>query len=247
MPPEKKSPKETTADRQARDKLEYERLVKEIEDALEHRSPGLFGWLDDVLDTVADAAGSAWQTANELVDTYVWDTSEDEAAVEAWVKEMFDSPYNAVSDFVQDAADNISDVYNDLAAEVGNTAASVEDWIRDTFDIVDVDGQGIVAEAVDKAGKIVDDYVNQADTFIHQAGGSVEDAVNDLVDDTVGVIDTASAVLGIGFDFAMAALGGLPGLFTSWVNELRGFFEFDMDDFIDTIKKLSGSDNLPPK
>ncbi|MBA7621057.1 hypothetical protein ES703_28414 [subsurface metagenome] len=91
-------------------------------------------WTDRTTDSAKETAdeGIAW--VNDVIDAYVWDTSEAEAIFEQWAREQLDIPDQAGKGFVDEAGQMIADDWEveldelkrmaEAAAEAANKAAS---------------------------------------------------------------------------------------------------------------------------
>jgi len=228
----KPKPKITTKDRQDRDKVEYERLVQVVKQSLEHRSPGLWGWLDDTIKAGQDAVNEAIEWGNNLVDTYIWDTTEAEADVEGWVNDTFVKPFEDVKASIDEGVAWGNDLVDTYVWDTGGGIATLEGWVRDTFDIPDQETQTFVNEVAEAIADDWNDLVTEAQAATNNVTTTVTDAVTTTVDTVGDIIDKASIALGVGFDAAMAAIGILPTLFTGWKNELAAWFDIDIDKFL---------------
>ncbi|MBA7617777.1 hypothetical protein ES703_25095 [subsurface metagenome] len=199
----------------------------------------MWDWWDDVVDTVSGLVddGIAW--VNDVVDTYIYDSSEEQAVAEAVVDNLIDT-YIYDSTEEQAVAEAWVDEFIDSYIwDTTTDEAIIEEWVRDTFDIPDKEGEGFVEEVVED---IIDTWNEDVDKVVKAAGGAAQTIATTAttVVDTVGdIITNASLVLGIGFDAAMAALAGLPGMLLEWRNDLANFFTFDMDEFMKAMETMS--------
>jgi len=232
---EKPNSKPTTKERQDKDKQEYARLVEEIQKSLEHRSPGLFGWWDDLVDTATDIWDDAVDWTDNIVDTYIWDTSEAEAELESWVRDTFEIPDEQGKGFAEEVLHRADEEFEDLVWDTSDKEGAIESWVRDTFDIPDEQGKGFVEEATGKVEEIVDDMVDDTIEKVIQGGESVDDVVTrggNIVRDT---INNVSFALGASFETAMSALTSLPDMLLNFKGDLANWFKFDLEEFTTSV------------
>ncbi|MBA7570818.1 hypothetical protein ES708_12571 [subsurface metagenome] len=235
----KTKPKETQKARQDRDKRDYERLVKEVNNHLQHRSDGFWSWLDDTADTVTGWVNDGWDTVNDLVDTYVWDTTDKEAVAEAWVKDTYQSMSMPAHEYVYDTIDTVNEWVDTYVWDTTEKEAVAESWAKDLAQTAHDPTQVFVDNAAKAVTEWWDDGVNDAKVVIDNAGATVTEAVDEVVATTSDIINNISLVLGIGFDAAMAVLGGLPDLIAGLKDDLVNWFKFDIAEYQATMAKLS--------
>jgi len=96
-----------TTPREAQLQREYEAKLAAIKKPPEHISPGASEWLDDVLNTTRKVVDDAVKTVNDIVDTYIWDTTQKESVLEDWVRDTFDIPDQEAKGFFGDAWDKV--------------------------------------------------------------------------------------------------------------------------------------------
>lgn len=123
-------------------------------------------YADEVVETVSDWVGDAWDTVddyvsgaadtvtgwvddgiewvNEVVDTYIWDTTEDEAVVESWVRDTFDIPDREGVGFMAEVGAEIVDSWDESVDTAKKTTEQVTQTVS-TF----------VTDTADKAGDII--------------------------------------------------------------------------------------------
>jgi len=169
------------------------------------------------VEKAGDFLSDAWDTVNDFVVKYNWDTSEKEAKVEGFIKDTINAAVDFASDLVRDTEDYVDgsswDTINEAIKQYGYVTDTLEDLIRDS-----------VEDAKDK-GKAVEDTVKDG------ADKKADDA-NNLVDD---VIDFGLNVLNLPpfvrpaiaaargeFDFSPLAFI-LGGLADSIANRINGF------------------------
>ncbi|MBA7694230.1 hypothetical protein ES703_102837 [subsurface metagenome] len=74
---------------------------------------------------------------------------------------------------------------------------------------------------MDKVKKVVDEAAEPIITTVTELAETAGDIINNI-----------SLVLGVGFDAAMAALAGMPGLLIEWKTDLANWFDFDIEKFL---------------
>jgi len=165
----------------------------------------MWDWWDDTVDAVSDWVGDAVEWVNDQVDTYIYDSDEDEAALEKWANDLVDY-------YIWDT---------------GQDEAALEGWVRDQFDIPDQEGKGFLDEAAERAADIWNYYYQEGDTFINEAAEKVSGAAGAAAAKAGDIINNISLALGVFFDAAMGAITTLPGLLSDFRDILSG----GVDDF----------------
>ncbi|MBA7567233.1 hypothetical protein ES708_08942 [subsurface metagenome] len=155
----------------------------------------MWDWWDDTVDAVSDAIGGAVEWVNDQVDTYIYDSGEDEAALEGWANDWVDY----------------------LIWDTTTAEGKLEGWVRDQFDIPDQEGKGFLDEAAEKAGDIYNYYYDEGDTFLNVTGDKITDGAAAAAAKAGDIINNISIALGAFFDGAMAAITELPGKITEFV------------------------------
>lgn len=236
---EKPKPKPTTKARQDKDKREYERLVAEIKQALEHRSPGVWDWWDTAVEAVSEWGEDALEWANDVVDDYVWDTTEEEAALEGWLQETFVVPAVKTKDAFKEAVEEINEVVDTYIWDTSGEEAIVEEWVRDTFDIPDQETKTFIEEVAEDVKDDWKDFIGKTKEDVKTGATTITSTVDTFTGEVGDIINNISFALGVGFDAAMAAIGILPSLLIEWVADFKGWFDFDIEEFTSAVSMMS--------
>ena len=107
----------------------------------------MFDWLEDIIDDIGDGIGDAVEWVNDQVDTYIYDSGEDEAWLEEWAN-------NVVDKYIYDADDDqgvleklIDDLLDDKDKEVkepiDDAYVDIDDGFRDDVNDADNDNKDI--------------------------------------------------------------------------------------------------------
>lgn len=175
-------------------------------------------WVKDTAGDVSDAIGTGWDNVSNWYDSYVSPVGD--AIGDAWAtgNEWFESFVTEGSDFYQDA-------YDAAAEGIDDSAIGIQEYLDD---------------AGESWGEYWDYAWDASNVPVDETTQQILDNLErdrNIVADTVDNIELA---LGVGFDFAMAALGSLPGLFTGFKDALGDWFHFDLDEFMSELSKAQG-------
>lgn len=213
-PDKSRKPDLVTKDRIKRNLADYERLKKKVEQALYHHSEGLWGWVADTAEVVSgwvgdayntvtgeigDFVSDAWDSVNNVIDEYVWDTDEDIAVVEGLVKDTYDTVKGVVDEYIWDGDDDV---------------AVVEGWIKDAWNWVTGDADGEIATVVDDIIEGGKDAIDDVVEAIKGGGGSILGGAKKLIGDLWALINALKEIFGTLFDSALGAITLLPELLT---------------------------------
>ena len=191
----------------------------------------MWDWWDDTVDAVSEWVGDAWDTANDWVDEYIWDTSEDEAVVEEWVRETFDVPDESGKGFIGEVNDKVNDLVDTYIWDTGEDEAVVEEWVNDTIEDVD----NTVRDALDDARATVGGWITNTYETIQN------------------IIYNITLALGAGWEAFLDALTSLPEKFdlvfgkpwesslssvTALPETIKGTANIDLASFVEDGMKL---------
>lgn len=198
----------------------------------------MWDWWDDTVEAVGGLVddGVAW--VNDVVDTYVWDTTTNEASLEAAVRDTFDIPDLESKGFIGEAWKKINEVVDTYLWDTTTDEADLERWVRDNFDIPDQESEGFIDEVFDGIAESWGEDVDTVKDAFRKASDTVSGGVKDVAGQVCGIIDNISLVLGIGFDAAMAALSTIPSLFTLFIDTLTKLFTIDETTVVEDTLKL---------
>ena len=169
----------------------------------------MWDWWDDTVDAVSEWVGDAWDTANDWVDEYIWDTSEDEAVVEEFVRETFDVPDEEGKGFIGEVNDKVNDLIDTYIWNTSEDEAAVEEWVKDTVEDVD----NTVRDALDDARTTV--------------GG----VIRNVIEYIENIVYNITLALGAGWEAFLDALTSLPEKFDL-------VFGKPWESSLDTVAKL---------
>ena len=203
-------------DRLAKNETDYSRLVKKAQQSLEHHSPGLWGWFDDTIDAAVELGKEAVNIVNDAVDKYIWDTSQDEAAIEGWVRDTFDLPDQEAKGFLGEAGDKVSDYGKDLY----------------------VNGADLLDDIPNKAKEFVETTINNVKETYTNTNNTIRETytnTKESIGDILNKIDIT--VPSIDFSF-LEPLLELPIALASLNAVIKELFTFDMQDYYETAPKL---------
>jgi len=206
-----KKPKQSSklAEREAKNKRDYERLVKKTEQALEHHSPGIWGWLTDKVDDAIDWGKDAIGSVNDWVDEYVWDTSEAEGKVE----EAFKDGLDAITNWAKDPVENIPD---EIDKGTDSLLDNTEEPLKDADDDIN--------EGADEP-----EYEAKDDT--PDVPPEINIWLDGVIPEIAGTIITGGGGLGMG---AQAFFDSIIDIIPAWNASLT----LNLDDFVDAGLKL---------
>ena len=220
------SPKVKLADRVARNKKDYERLVKQLESTLHHHSPGIWDWLEDTFEDIGDTLGDGWD------------------AFSGWLNDIGDTASSAA----EDARDQVTDFLHldEINAMIEHDKAMSElegnNWS-------DLDTAGAYAGAI--KGIItseLEDLVEPVKQQIAKVTYPITSAVSGFAGNITNIINDIKLGLGIGFEAAMTAITGLPALLATWKTELTDWFTFDFEEYRQTMEVVKNATQaLPPR
>ncbi|MBA7532445.1 hypothetical protein ES705_24671 [subsurface metagenome] len=198
----------------------------------------MWEWWDDTIDAVTDAVDDGWSwvtdtaedikeeaerlfedsvaTVNDWFDYYAWDASEGVGIVEGWLKDTFAGPYETGKGII---------------SEVGT---KITDWFDDTFYTPEEAWEAAKEDLEDAWNRDVEDFDAWWKRFQKEAAATAATAAASVGD----LITNISMSLGVGFDFAMAALGSLPELFSGFRDELADWFHFDITEFFGQVSDM---------
>ena len=204
------------AEREAKNKRDYERLAKKLKLALEHHSPGVWDWIEDTIDDVKDWGTDVVDSVNDGFDKYVWDTDQDEGIVEGWVRDTFDIPDKESENFFEEAWDKVWDYGEDLVDKGKEQLDNIPDKVKDVID-----------DAIDDVKDTYNQTTNTINKTYTTAAGAVADVFNNI-DIHVPPAD---------FSF-LEPLLDLPGALVSLNTIIQNLFTFDIQDYYETSAKL---------
>lgn len=199
----------------------------------------MWDWWDNTVSTVTDWAGDAWDKVNEVVDTYVWDTTENEAVVESWVRDTFNIPDQEGKGFVAEAGEKIKEVVDPYIRYTAEKEAAADEWVQQMYDMPKQESKGFLEEAAEKLKEAIDEVGETVEKDVNKGGETVTTFVTEFIEIPGDNINNISLALGVGFDAAMAVLGGLPDLIMGLKTDLANWFKFDIKEFQDTMKLMS--------
>ena len=191
----------------------------------------MWDWWDDTVDAVSEWVGDSWDTVNDWVDEYIWDTSEDEAVLEEFVRETFDVPDEEGKGFIGEVNDKVNDLIDTYIWNTSEDEAVVEEWFKDTVEDVD---------------NTVRDALDDARTTVQGSLGKIGDIIQNI-------IYNITLALGAGWEAFLDALTSLPEKFDlvfgkpwesslSSVTELpetiKGTANIDLASFVEDGMKL---------
>lgn len=191
----------------------------------------MWDWWDNTVDAVTDWAGDAWDKVNEVVDTYIWDTTENEAVVESWVRDTFNIPDQEGKGFASEAGEKITDLVDTYVRDTTEKEAAPDEWVQQMYDVPKQEGKGSVEDAWDGVKDWWAKGKEDADKKSAETDAAVGKVAETLFDDGMAPVEKGQILLGIGFDAAMAALGGMPEV-------LAQAFNINLENFVEDGLKL---------
>jgi len=191
----------------------------------------MWDWWDKTVEAVSDWSGDAWDRVNKAVDTYVWDTTENEAVAESWVRDTFNIPDQEGKGFVSEAWDKVNEVVDTYVWDTTEKEAVAEGWVRQMYDVPDQEGKGFIEEATEKATENITTIIDNTKTIIEKGRDTVT-TYYDTISETLGdIINNIEITLGVGLEAAFAALASLP-------EALVKVFSINLEDFVEDGLKL---------
>jgi len=256
MKSEKPKAKETTEQRQIRDRLEFDRLVAEVEQNLEHRSDGIWDWWDETVDEVGGAVGEAAGAVGDWIGGVADNVGAAVGAAVGGATDWIEGAVANAGNAIGSAAANINGWVDETLWNTGPANAKLEGWVRDTFDVPDQAGKGFIGEAWDKIMGRTQAQADDVECAVKEAEGKINDGAGGPGGGEPGggggggsIIDRALLWLSAGFEAAMLAIAGLPDLIYDLKDELSGFFQFDPAEYQATLDamKAAQQDTDQPK
>lgn len=169
----------------------------------------MWEWWDNTIAAAGDALKHAWGTVNEWLDTYIWDTSKDEAVVESWVRDTFD-----IAD--QEGKGLIGEVWDE-----------VNDWVD--FYIWDTDEDVAILEKFIKG--IPDDIIPPVVDNLNATSNAIQGSLSKVKEKIEDIIFNITLALGVGWEAMVEALTSLP-------DTLKNMNSIDLDKFVEDGMKL---------
>ncbi|MBA7575761.1 hypothetical protein ES708_17597 [subsurface metagenome] len=217
----------------------HEQLEREERKRQERKSSSgntIGGWLSDTADTVNDAVNSAGSWLNNLVNNFAQKADDAVSDAGERANDYINNLAAAVKDAVNSGGDWLNDYVNDYAQKADDAVSDGGDiisaWFGDEFTTARRDLEDDEDDVKDDA----DDWLDTIKQTVEHAGAGVTSNVQTFVDKAGGIINMIEMTMGIGFDVAMAALGGLPSLLLGMKADLASWFEIDVDKLVEGFK-----------
>lgn len=216
MTDKKQSPQDKTAKRRTNNKRKADQLIKKLDSILYHHSPGIWEWVEEQAAKLEDAVASGVEWINDAVDTYIWDTSINEAAIEHWVRDTFNIPDQEGIGFIEEATDRVFDAASDYEE-------TIRERVNEVWNIVNETTTNIYESGRDT---VTDTYHN------------ITERIQDIINNVAVYIGDIKLQLGVDTESALAALGGLPATITGFGDLFTSLFTLDEKTFVDDGVKL---------
>lgn len=93
-----------------------------------------------------------------------------------------------------------------------------------------------VKEAEDTVSKDVEDKVEKVSETVSSGSGNILDWVVEIINNLRAILDRTATALGTAFDNAMDALISLPDFLATIKEEVKGFFSFNPEEFVNSYR-----------
>lgn len=218
MAVKKPSPAKITAERQALDRYNFDRLVKKIERVTSTHSAEVRHWVEWMLEMGLDSVELADGTVRELVSTNydeVWGITDNAGQLIRYVNLDY---VTGVEDQVEDAEEKVQNYVDTQAGGVAETTEKASDGVL-----------GWITGGLSDLWDGITDVYDLIKTTVKGWFDTLSDKVADIRES-----------LGASFEDMISALFSIPEIILGFRDELAEWFRFDWDEFSAMIQKARG-------
>jgi gas vesicle protein len=196
--------------------------------------------LDDIVDTVEDAATSAYDTVSEGVETAVEGVEQGARTVADTARDVVHTVSDVAEGVAKGVADSAGEVWDDVTKTASKVGETVIETVEDAGKAVADTAEGVVETVSDAAGTAWDFLTEKASQIadgVSETAGQVWDAVSDAAKEVSDAVsDTAKSV----WDSVTDTAKGLWDTVTDTASDLADWAVQKAGEVWDGIKDAAG-------